>query len=66
MLSVAPFTSVLALCGLSAALGLGMHSKRTSTLDTTIYAYGTNISGLPIFYGDGAYSIQLTGQNNGR
>jgi hypothetical protein len=27
-------------------------TRRTTTTDTTIYAYGTNISGLPLVYGN--------------
>jgi hypothetical protein len=38
------------LCGLSSARSL---IKQRDTVDTALFAYGTNVSGAPIIYGDG-------------
>ncbi|KAJ4392299.1 hypothetical protein N0V93_005924 [Gnomoniopsis smithogilvyi] len=43
------FLSVFALSGAQAFPG-HLFSKRSSATDATLYAYGTNISGLPILY----------------
>lgn len=37
------------LAGLASAIPL---SERTTTEDITLYAYGTNISGFALYYGD--------------
>jgi hypothetical protein len=41
--------ALLALGGFASALG----HKRDAVTDTTLYAYGTNVSGQSVFYGDG-------------
>jgi hypothetical protein len=41
--------ALLAICGLASA---HVH-KRDTTTDIFLWAYGTNISGVNIFYGDG-------------
>lgn len=58
------YTSFLALVALPGALafpwGLAPRKSKanTASTDVTLYAYGTNISGLPVLYGssDGMYS----------
>lgn len=58
------YTSFLALVALPAALafpwGLAPRKSKANaaSTDVTLYAYGTNISGLPVLYGssDGMYS----------
>lgn len=61
-------TSFLALVALPGALafpwGLAPRKSKanTASTDVTLYAYGTNISGLPVLYGssDGMYSLSIT------
>jgi hypothetical protein len=41
----------LALCHISSTSAL--YYKRAGGSETSLYAYGTNISGIEVFYGDG-------------
>lgn len=45
---------MLALSHISSTSAL--YHKRATGSPTSLYAYGTNISGVNVFYGDGGYS----------
>lgn len=50
-------TSLLVgLCEIVSAEAVGNFKRQTTDSSFGLYAYGTNISGLPVFYGDGLCS----------
>lgn len=51
LLNIQPVAALLALSGVA----IGSSLKRQDSVETALYAYGTNISGIEVFYGDGTY-----------
>lgn len=51
-----PFFAIallVSLCGVVSTAAVGTFKRQTNDVNFQLYAYGTNINGLPVFYGDG-------------
>ncbi|KAI9641844.1 hypothetical protein NHQ30_009711 [Ciborinia camelliae] len=62
LFSKAATVCLLTLCGYSTALPSSSNAidKRTAASDVTLFAYGANINGKPVFYSDGKAYIGTT------